>query len=247
MPARVRFVDVPATPSSTYSGATLASSPGPMTPPVLVPSPLPTKSYFASPVFSAGSPLPRPQVQINNCLAHLPGVGALLHWDLTQECQTAQLRVADGWSSLPSELLAMPATTPKLGSLTIVCDGFPWAITVLPWKDAAWSPAPYVTVGDVLYSVYRALRREVTPAEEKEIRGTGFEKCVQAAYERRWQHIADPNRRMEEYKKGVKRVDFLCQKRMFQGLSVVPEGLPAMNLPPGVVWRLNVSAPVARR
>ncbi|KAL7277088.1 hypothetical protein PYCCODRAFT_1432792 [Trametes coccinea BRFM310] len=247
MPARVRFVDVPATPSSTYSDATLASSPGPMTPPALIPSPLPAKGYRPSPTLSATSALPPSQVQMNKYLACLPGVGSLLLWDLTQDCNTARLRTSDSWPTLPFEVLATPATTPKLASITIVCGGFPWAITVRPrGSDSPWGSTPYVTVGDVLFTLYRALRLPVTDAEISDVRDSALRQRVKDAFARRCNSIADPAHRDVEISKRIKRVDFLCDKRMFQGLSLVPEGLPSMGLQPGVVWRLHVSPPGAR-
>ena len=53
---------------------------------------------------------------------------------------------------------------PALASLSIVCDYLPWSVTVVPNPRAIWA-APYVTVGDILHSLFRTLRLGVTEIE----------------------------------------------------------------------------------
>ncbi|KAI8974822.1 hypothetical protein BD414DRAFT_497602 [Trametes punicea] len=238
---RVRFVNVPATPSSTYSGATLPSSPGLATPPSLMASPLPAKGYVASPSYLAMPPLSGSQVNVHPVLACTLGYGAPLTWDLTQPVESAQVRTGD---VLPvtEQLVIEPATTPKVASITIICERLPWAITVNPTDNAPWA-APYVTVGDVLYTLYRTLRLPVTPIELGLQADPAFQQRVQDAYIARYHRITHPGDREVEKAKMIKRVDFLCEAQMFKGLSLVPEGIPSKGLPPGVVWKLHVARP----
>ncbi|KAI0765915.1 hypothetical protein BD413DRAFT_606075 [Trametes elegans] len=244
----VRFADIPSTPSSTFSDATLHSSPGPATPPIMSPSPLPAKHLqlassapSPSPLF-APSPLPAGKVAVHPVFAHAPGYGAPLSWHLVQPVESARVQTPQAMRPITVQLAAEPATTPKLASITIVCERLPWSITVTPVGDAPWA-APYVTVGDVLHTIYRTLRRGVTPFELGMQPDPAFHQRVNAAYAARWARVADPLAREQEKLKAIKRVDFLLDACMFKGLSVVPGGAPAQGLGPGVVWKLHVSRP----
>ncbi|KAI0823455.1 hypothetical protein BC628DRAFT_1383262 [Trametes gibbosa] len=239
---RVRFADIPSTPSSTFSDATLASSPGPATPQSLLSPPLPTKYYSTpSPSYYAARPLPGAPVQIHPVLACTPGFGAPLSWDLSEPVDTVLVRTSTALRPASETLVAEPATMPKLASITIVCDRLPWAISVSPKEDAPWA-APYVTVGDVLYTLYRTLRLGVTAAELHTVDPATLTR-VHAAYVARCERVKRADQRAVETSKGVKRVDFVCDARAFKGLSLVPDGNPAKGLAPGVVWRLHVARP----
>ncbi|KAL1948706.1 hypothetical protein VTO73DRAFT_10512 [Trametes versicolor] len=239
---RVRFADIPSTPSSTFSEATLASSPGPSTPPSLLSTPLPPKHHgTSSPCYYPASPLPGPTVHIHPVLACAPGIGAPLTWDLTQPVESVRVLTSTALRAVSETLVKESATTPKVASITIISEHLPWSITVTPKQDAQWS-APYVTVGDVLYKLYRTLRLGVTAAElgtcelghQQRVHNNCFARCA---------YLPTLELRQEERAKGVKRVDFLCEARMFRGLSLVPEGNPAKGLAPGTVWRLHVARP----
>ncbi|KAI0330729.1 hypothetical protein GY45DRAFT_1323283 [Cubamyces sp. BRFM 1775] len=238
----VRFVDVLSTPSSTYSDVTLASSPGPCTPPAVIPSPLYAKGQLSPQHNYASSPLAGGHVQVHSVLAHSIGRGAPLYWDLSQPVSAAQVRTTSALSTLTEQLVMEPATSPKVASITIICERLPWAITVTPRQDASWA-APYVTIGDVLFTLYRTLRLPVTSAELNAHNDPAFHERIRDAYVTRYQRIAHPGERESEKAKGVKRVDFLFDARMFKGLSLVPEGMPGKGLAPGVVWRLHVARP----
>ncbi|KAI0365754.1 hypothetical protein BV20DRAFT_709420 [Pilatotrama ljubarskyi] len=240
---RVRFADITSTPSSTFSDATLASSPGPATPPALKQSPLPAKHRSAfSPAYYPTSPLPAAPVQIHPILACATGYATPLTWDVSQFVESVLVRASNGTvRPLSDQVVKEPATTPKVASITIISEQLPWAITVHPKSDAHWA-APYVTVGDVLYTLYRTLRLGVTTAEQLLCDSAHYQR-VHDAYVARCERIAHPGDRAEEKSKGVKRVDFLLQARMFKGLSLVPEGIPAKGLAPGVVWQLHVARP----
>ncbi|KAH9848758.1 hypothetical protein C2E23DRAFT_842446 [Lenzites betulinus] len=239
---RVHFADVPSTPSSTFSDATLASSPGPATPQSLLSTPLPSKHYNTpSPSYYATLPLPGAPVQVHPVLACTPGFGAPLTWDLAELVESVLVRTSTALRPLSEHLVAEAATVPKLASITIVCDRLPWSITVAPKQDAPWA-APYVTVGDVLFTLYRTLRLGVTAAELATVDPASHQR-VHAAYVKRCERVQHRDQRAAEMNKGAKRVDFLCDARMFKGLSAVPEGNPAKGLAPGVVWRLHTSRP----
>ncbi|KAI0353868.1 hypothetical protein OH77DRAFT_1406044 [Trametes cingulata] len=239
---RVRFADIPSTPSST-SDATLASSPGPATPPALHPSPLPAKHRGVfSPAYYPSSPLPAAPVRLHPVLAGVPAYPAPLVWDVSQPTESVQVRTSTSTQPLTDRLVKEPATEPKLGSITIICEQLPWAITVTPVPDAPGWKAPYVTVGDVLYTLYRTLRLSATEAE-RSLCDSAHLRRVHNAYVARYERIAHPGERELEKSKYIKRVDFLCTSRMFQGLSLVPEGIPAKGLAPGVVWQLHVARP----
>ncbi|KAI0667196.1 hypothetical protein C8Q78DRAFT_994248 [Trametes maxima] len=237
----VHFAGILSTPSSTYSEATLASSPGPFTPPPIMPSPLPTKRHTPSPSMYATSPLPTTKVQMHPVLSCTAGGSAPLSWDLTQIAESALVHSGGRTAPRPvtEELVKQPATTPKVASIVIKCERLPWAITILPRQDPRWA-APYVTVGDVLCALYRALRLGVT---SKEFAMPGavpdHHPRVQAAYDARCLRITDPAQRAAERKKGIKRVDFVYEEHAFRGLSCVRGGDPAKGLVEGLVWNLH--------
>ncbi|KAI0641427.1 hypothetical protein C8Q79DRAFT_1014364 [Trametes meyenii] len=237
----VHFAGIPSTPSSTYSEATLASSPGPFTPPPLMSSPLPAKHHTPSPSFYASSPLPTTKVQIHPVLARTAEGGAPLAWDLTQIVESAHVHAGGRAAPRPvtEELVKQAATTPKVASIVIKCERLPWAITILPKQDPRWA-APYVTVGDVLCALYRALRLGVTTKEFAMPSAVpDHHRRAQRAYDARCARIADPAQRELEHKKGIKRVDFLCDEHAFRGLSCVRGGDPAKGLVEGLVWNLH--------
>ena len=241
MPGKhVHFVDVPSTPSSTFSASTLSStSSGPATPPTVWYSPLPsTKSTWGSPYSVAGS---LPGVQIHPALARTIGQGTPLNWDLSEPAESARPQLSYLPSRITDALVAEPATQPPLPSLAIICDLLPWTITITPTPHASWS-APYVTLGDVLHALYRALRLAATEPELAFLEHAQRDR-VRDAYVRRYRRVEHARERETEKAKGIKRVDFLRDHRAFLGLSCVPGGLPAKGLAPGAVWALHVARP----
>ena len=234
MPGKhVHFVDVPSTPSSTFSASTLSStSSGPATPPSVWYSPLPPTK--GSPYAIAGT-LP---VQIHPLLARTVGHGSPLNWDLSEPAESARPQVSNLPPRLTDALVAEPATNPPLPSLAIICDYLPWTITIGPTPNASWS-APWVTVGDVLHVLYRALRNGVTEPELN-VLDLAQQDRVRTAYVRRYRRVPASREREAEKAKYIKRVDFLRDHRAFLGLSCVPGGIPAKGLAPGAVWALHV-------
>ncbi|KAH9923401.1 uncharacterized protein BXZ73DRAFT_50961 [Epithele typhae] len=233
MPGKhVHFVDVPS-PSTTNS--TLSNSPGPMTPPQLYYSPL-----HGTKVMYAPSSSPRPathSVALHPLLARAPS-GTPLNWDLALPAESARPNVPGLPSRITDKVVCEPATHPALPTLAVVCDFLPWTLTITPTPHALWA-APYVTVGDVLHALYRALRLGVSDPELAVLE-PGQQDRVRDAYVRRYRR-APAGEREQEKAKSIKRVDFLRDHRAFLGLAPVPGGLPAKGLVPGAVWALHVA------
>ncbi|KAJ7195797.1 hypothetical protein GGX14DRAFT_376649 [Mycena pura] len=127
-----------------------------------------------------------------------------------------------------------PATHPPRAVLALRCRRLPfaddWTISIVPSH-----PAGVVCVLDVLRAVYSALRTAVRRAEYDSLGADGARQRVDAAYFARCRMLAGEEERQVEVLKGVKRVDFLCGKTRFLGLSgpLAPDGAG--------VWELNVS------
>ncbi|TBU47110.1 hypothetical protein BD309DRAFT_534586 [Dichomitus squalens] len=237
MPGKhVHFADVPSTPSSTFSNSTLTSSPGPATPPQVLRSPLPVKGGLHAPSqYLPGG------VSLNPILAHQLGNGTSMSWNMSEPAESARPHLGSAPSRLTDALVREPATHPALPSLAISCAYLPWTIIVIPTPGAAWS-APYVTVGDVLHTLYRTLRLGVTQHELGAVEPALRER-IHASYVSRYRRVAQPAERESEKVKFIKRVDYLCDRTAFSGLSPVPGGIPAKGMAPGSVWALQVTKP----
>ncbi|KAK0191985.1 hypothetical protein F5146DRAFT_1037877 [Armillaria mellea] len=97
-----------------------------------------------------------------------------------------------------------PATQPCRTTLTLVSKYLPWRLHVLPQGD-------YITVRDLMASLYTSLRVPVTHEEMKQAKGG---RSVQQAFARRIQ-----GKGHEEARKGVRRVDFLLMNSVFVGIT----------------------------
>ncbi|KAI1787993.1 hypothetical protein LXA43DRAFT_1162345 [Ganoderma leucocontextum] len=237
MPGKhVHFLDVPATPSSTYSSSTLASSPGPATPPQLFRSPASAKASLHPPSrYAPGG------ISLNPIIARQLGTTTPLVWDMSEPAQSARPQLPPAPSRLTDALVREPATHPPLPSIAVICDYLPWTIIVVPTPGSLWA-APYVTVGDVLHTLYRTLRLAATD-HELGVLDPALRDRVQRAYVARYRLVGNPRERELEMAKSVKRVDYLCDRTAFLGLTAVPSGNPAKGLPPGTVWALHVAKP----
>jgi hypothetical protein len=221
----VRFADddvyyspAPSTPSPTYSSSSLPSSGGPFTPQ--------HTTYYSTPLPPVSELYPSPArgpVRIH------PALGFAAHptyaWDVTYHPTTTR-------TPLPANVLAEPATNPPLPSITIISPYLPWSIAITPsasqhkLNTISGTPA-YVTVADVLSTLYRALRLAVRQAEYDKLPSLEAKHSVNEAYQARCRGSE------QELRKGVKRVDFLGTRKKFMGLSSSRAG-------PNV-WVLNVS------
>ena len=114
---------------------------------------------------------------------------------------------------LPGRALHEPATTPPLSFLSISSIHLPWII------DVYASNGSYVSLGDVFNSVYRSLRTNITttefnffPHRRDQIRAT-------RAYEQRYRRFRNTFGNDMEKRCGMKRIDFLMNHTIFNGIS----------------------------
>ncbi|KAJ6568647.1 hypothetical protein B0H19DRAFT_1133725 [Mycena capillaripes] len=103
----------------------------------------------------------------------------------------------------------------------------PWAIVVLA------SNGLFVSVADVLNTVYLALRVSITPAEFNALGTQRLMRRASAAYRRRYERLRGHRGYRDEKRGGVKRVDFLMGYTKFQGISPTTRGRD--------VWQLNTA------
>ena len=155
---------------------------------------------------------------------------AALTWDFCQPIESSLLRSMFGPFSSQlsySTVYTQPATEPPLHHLTISCINLPWMIEV-----TAKPGAQYITVFDILHALHRSLSLGVTQAEWSAFDHT-IRDPVLNAYTQRYRSIADPHDSDVERARGILRVDFLRDRRAFAGLSLVLNGLPERDIPPG--------------
>jgi hypothetical protein len=181
-------------PAHSPSNAPISSFPSPPHPRVYTPSPIP--QAYALP-YIPPHPL-TPRVYLHTALA-APG----LQYDMRYQPNHSNLRLSPA-------VLAEPASSPPLRSLSIRVAGLPWLCTVRP--DPKMSPGnAVVTVQDVLVCLYFHLRTQAK-AEEYNAMGKDRKTDIFRTFERRVGH--DPVQRG----KGLRRVDFLVGHIIAQGL-----------------------------
>ncbi|KDR79341.1 hypothetical protein GALMADRAFT_137189 [Galerina marginata CBS 339.88] len=125
---------------------------------------------------------------------------------------------------IPSNLLEQPATQPLFPFIEVVCPRLPWRITIHSHLK------PYVTVGDVLEGLHRALRTNVTPAEFALLPSDEARQDVTNAYKVRYKSISDREQYRVEKAKGIKRVDFLGKYNIFKGIVCTKDSLDGWTL-----------------
>jgi len=212
----------PPTPALSLNSRSPRSSSGPLTPPSYsmgLPGPTP---YMVPYSVKIPSSVPRTQaVRLHTLLqfSHSP----LLHWDLTFHPST----ISTHHRGLSRHALAEPATSPPLGRLSLRSPHLPWIIKVSP------SHGGFVTVGDVLETIYSTLRVNVTSKEFHSLPSQRDERRVTAAYEQRYRRLHSSKEHDSEKRGGVKRIDFLMGHTAFTGLS------PTTRSPDA--WALNTS------
>ncbi|KAL0573015.1 hypothetical protein V5O48_008942 [Marasmius crinis-equi] len=192
---------IPPNPSPAYTSSTLPSSDGPITPPFR------RATLPGYPPYSYSVPPPKPVMQ--SIRAHNL-LGYSRQPALNFDVRLSISHLTSRYSSLSTLLLAEPAVTPAVSSLVLTTHRLPWSITIYP------SNGYYVTVRDVLDAIYHALRKNVSHSEYHSQRD---QVRINEAYQRRYGRIRDYYASREEKKGGVKRVDFLCGRTRFTGLS----------------------------
>ena len=104
-----------------------------------------------------------------------------------------------------------------------------WNVEVFPSSS---NSGAYVTVYDVLSTLYHELTKGVDPAHYADLPFVE-RRCVDNAYFSRCSDIQDVNQRNYVKAKGVIKLDFLAGKTHFMGLSGTTDGPD--------IWELNVS------
>ncbi|KDQ20975.1 hypothetical protein BOTBODRAFT_51001 [Botryobasidium botryosum FD-172 SS1] len=122
-------------------------------------------------------------------------------------------------STMPIVHGASERATTAPGSLTIEVVGYPWRIPVRP---SARSQRDYVTVGEVLKSVYRFFAEEVTPAEWK-----AFFSDRELQEARKWKAMREGDRPRSAQ---PRRVDTLGEYQLFTGLDYSKPGCVKLHL-----------------
>ena len=161
-----------------------------------------------------------------------------LRWDVNIDPNA--IKVAGSPYTRPRDLthedLARPAVrrgakgSPLLlRRLHLVFPGLPLAVRVVPTDDPIWTsvPLPYLTVGDVLFALHRALRSSIEPREFDGLERR-LKEDIRKSFERR---LSREGRRKYEknMSHGARRVDYLGDSRGFAGLRLAD----AYELPAG--------------
>ncbi|KAG5639055.1 hypothetical protein H0H81_007313 [Sphagnurus paluster] len=195
------------TPALSASSLSPASSSAPLTPPTYagaLPGPSPYVVSF---------PTTRPPEVVAPVRLHAllqASSSPALNFDLTLPPST----ITSHHQGIPQRVLAEPATKPALPSLTIVVPYLPWTITVRP------SRGTFVTVIDVLETVYNKLRTNVSAQEYHALPSEKDKRRVTSAYEQRYRRIRSSREYEDEKRRGVRRVDFLMGYTRFMGISL---------------------------
>jgi len=161
------------------------------------------------------------EMQIHFLLAFSPHHDPTIQYDLTLHPSTLD-------SEISHKEFAEPATHPPVSRLHVICPRLQWPITI-----SSSSGTGFVTVLDVLESIYRVLRVPAKPTEYGSLPSHSAIRGVNAAYYRRCGRFQDRDSRQLEESKGIKRVDFLMGRNRFLGLSGTLKGPD--------IWELNVS------
>jgi hypothetical protein len=114
---------------------------------------------------------------------------------------------------LSPRALLEPASEPPLAFIHISSQHLPWSCKVHA------SNGRYVTVSDVLESLYRSLRVNITQSEFQTMLPDKERRRATRAYEDRYRRYR--GKAYEDEKRGgMKRVDFLMGRTRFGGLSL---------------------------
>ncbi|KAF9529817.1 hypothetical protein CPB83DRAFT_764334 [Crepidotus variabilis] len=223
MAKRVHFAQT----ATVYSDASASSSPClsvsslPSTSSPELPSPPPEEEDYEY--------YPTNAYPIHFLLAFSPFSEPAIPWDLSYPAPKSYMG-ADGYDLLTVDTLVEPATSPPLGSLLITHPNLKWNVEILPSDH---EPGAFVSVNDVLVSLYRELRLAIHPLEYAELPEGEVRSSVDAAYYARCGRIRDTQIRMLEEKKGIKKIDLLMGRSRFLGLS-------GTHTSPDV-WELNLA------
>ena len=205
--------------------------------PAMVPMPVtllvPSPPYYATHV----APEPESDILIDPLLAAPmdPAHPPPLWWDVGEHPNAIKLgSIGEPHArQLSHDDLASPAvrsgrgSPQKLKKMTLVFPGLPLVINIEPDDRPVWTSTPlhYLTVGDVLYGLYRSLRLSVERSEFDK-QSASMKESMRRAFERRRDRDSRANWEKNTHH-GVRYVDFLGEMRRLVGLrAAVGEEIP---------------------
>ncbi|TFK81234.1 hypothetical protein K466DRAFT_591367 [Polyporus arcularius HHB13444] len=246
---KVRFADIPRTPSPSSSSTSFGSSPGPSTPPqpyliqfsptVARPAeyppwqlntPRPSTTRMPSPPCVPAvvnvEPDSRPSIDPLLSVPHHHLHPPPLRWDVAEHPNNITLGSVGSPRARelsPEDLASCAVRRSANGSpmmlrrITLVFPGLPLMVEIEPADGPVLTPTPrlYLTVGDVLYGLYKALRLSVPPREFDAL-NRAHRESVRRAFEKRL--ASDRENYEKNVHHGVRRIDYLGEMRQFVGL-----------------------------
>ncbi|KAI0715939.1 hypothetical protein C8T65DRAFT_642993 [Cerioporus squamosus] len=104
-----------------------------------------------------------------------------------------------------------------LRRISLVFPGLPLTVEIEPADAPVWTstPLPHLTVGDVLYGLYKALRLSVPPPEFDAL-SRAHRESINRAFKKRL--ASDRENYEKNVHHGVRRIDYLGEMRQFVGL-----------------------------
>ncbi|KAI0330734.1 hypothetical protein GY45DRAFT_1345746 [Cubamyces sp. BRFM 1775] len=217
----VRFASIPPrTPSPASSTAVARYAELPPWEPVSPPHYAPHKSPATSSPLADG-----PSVDALLEVLPFPGLPPLL-WDVAAHPE--HIRLGSAYSPDTRTLSAADVahcavrssakdSRLPLRKVVLLLPTIPLEIEITPASDPLWAaePLPYVTVGDVAHGLYRALRVSVKPDEVERLDARRRDH-IRRAFEKRVRE--DPANRGRNVQFGIRRVDYLEDRRAFLGI-----------------------------
>lgn len=120
-----------------------------------------------------------------------------------------------GLGGLNAETYFLPATQPQVSQMTIVCAEKPaWSTHLLPDPDTIDTASGTITVGMILDAIRLMMRKQVIRPEWEQLT-VSERQIAEDAYRTRCNHYA--LHRAQEMSKGVRRLDVLGDKCIFEG------------------------------
>ena len=220
------------TPESSNLGLSYSDSPspqsspsGPITPPSTYPAHLPPHVAYPSRRYEPfqgrplAAPVPPPSLRPGQ-IHHYLSTASSFNYDLSLPPET----VAHDYR-LPIQFLSEYATYPPVTHMQI-------SIPYLPWRIPVHATRAYVSIEDVLNALYVSFRKNIGQGDYA-ILSPSAQHRVKEAYERRCRRSnRDPRMQDWERRGGVKRIDFLMDRKCFRGLT-------RTSMPD--VWQLEVT------
>lgn len=188
----------------------------------------------ASPVIHAGQQSCHPLLQ-----------SSALRYDLRDRVSTVTTTHHHHHHPLSIDTLRESAFVPPRSYITIISSYLPWTIKVYA------SNGSYITLQDILTSIYSDLRTNITPTEFQLLPSQHHRNRATRAYQQRYRRLRRPqlpgesereyhhhhDKALESEKRaGMKRVDFLMSHTKFLGIGWQR----------GDEWKLHVASPTMK-